>query len=311
MPLSASDETNETAKSLFTTMRGAFGTPNEFRPAHARGILLSGTFTPTEAAGSLTKAHHFNAPSTPVLVRFSNSTGIPTIPDNDANAAPRGIAVRFNLPDSPDGKRQHTDLVMHSTPFFPMNTGEGFLAMLQALGSGTIGEFLGSNHSALAFVQDPKPAPASFATEKYFGVNAIKFVSADGKATFVRYRITPDVGESHLSEDEAKARDPAYLHNEIQTRIIDGPVFFTLAAQVAEEGDPTNDATKHWPQERKIVELGAIKIDKVLEDNDEKQRTTIFDPVPRVEGVEPSDDPLLDMRASVYLQSGRIRRAAK
>ncbi len=311
MPLSSSDSTNETAKGLFTALRGAFGTPNAFRPAHARGILLTGTFTPTATASSLSKAHHFTVDSTPITVRFSDSTGIPTIPDNDTNASPRGLAIRFNLPNTADGKRQHTDIVAHSTAFFPMRTGEGFMEMLKALGAGTIGDFLGQNPSAMAFVQDPKPAPASFGTEKYFGVNAFKLVSSEGKGTFVRYRIMPDAGESHLSEEEARAKDPAYLHNEIQTRIIDGPVSFKLMAQVAEEGDPTDDNTKHWPEDRKVVELGSIKIDKIMDDNDEKQRTTIFDPVPRIPGLEPSDDPLLEMRASVYLQSGRIRRDAK
>jgi catalase len=311
MPLSTNDATNGTAKALFSGMRGAFGTPNDLRPAHARGILLSGTFAPTSTASSLSKAHHFTADSTPITVRFSDSTGIPNIPDNDPNASPRGMAVRFNLPNSADGKRQHTDIIAHSTAFFPMRTGEGFLEMLGALGGGTIGDFLGKNPSAAAFVQDPKPAPESFATEKYFGVNAFKLVSSDGKGTFVRYRIKPDAGESHLSEEEAKAKDAAYLHNDIQTRIIDGPVSFKLTAQVAEEGDPTDDATKHWPEDRKIVELGTIKIDKMMDDNDENQRKIIFDPVPRIDGVEPSDDPLLDMRASVYIQSGKIRRAAK
>ena len=311
MPLSTEDSTNDTAKGLYTAMRGAFGTPNDMRPAHARGILLTGTFTPTSTASSLSKAVHFTSSSTPITVRFSDSTGIPTIPDNDPNSNPKGFAVRFNLPNSADGKRQHTDIVAHSTAFFPMRTGEGFLEMLGALGDGSIGDFLGKNPSALAFVQDPKPSPTSFATEKFFGVNAFKLISSDGKGTFVRYRITPDAGESHLSEDEAKAKDPAYLHNDIQTRIIDGPISFKLMAQVAEEGDPTDDNTKHWPEDRKIVELGTFKIEKMMDDNDNKQRTIIFDPIPRLEGVEPSDDPLLDMRASVYLQSGRVRREAK
>jgi catalase len=310
MPLSTSDSTNETAKTLFTTLRGVFHTPDSMRPAHARGILLSGTFTPTSEAATLSKAHHFNASSTPVLVRFSNSTGIPTIPDNDANANPRGMATRFQLP-SADGKRQHTDIIAHSTRYFPKRTGEGFLEMLGAIGNGTIGDYLGQNPSAATFVQDPKPMPSSFGTEKFFGVNAFKAISADGKETFIRYRIKPVAGESHLSDEEAKSKDPAYLHNEIQARVIDGPVSFTLNAQIAEEGDVTDDATVIWPDERKVVELGTIKIEKVEDENDEKQRTIIFDPVPRVEGLAPSDDPLLDMRASIYLQSGKIRRAAK
>lgn len=311
MPLPTSESINETGKNVYTALRGAFGTPNDQRPAHARGILLSGTFSPTSIASSLSKAPHFNDASTSVTVRFSNSTGIPTIPDNDPNASPRGMATRFNLPNSPDGKRRHTDIIAHSTAFFPMRTGEGFLEMLKAIGGGTIGEFVGKNPSALAFVSDPKPAPASFGTEKYFAVSAFKLISSEDKTTTIRYRITPDAGESHLSEEEAKAKDPAYLHNEIQARVIDGPLSFKLLAQVAEEGDPTDDATVHWPEDRKIVDLGTIKIEKVEEDNDEKQRMIIFDPVPRVGGVEETDDPLFDMRASVYLQSGRVRREAK
>ncbi|EXJ92279.1 catalase [Capronia epimyces CBS 606.96] len=319
MPLSSNEQTNTTAEALVSTLKGAFHTPPGFRPAHARGILLSGNFTPSSAAKSLSSAHHFNAPSTPVLVRFSNSTGLPQIPDNAADANPRGMATRFVLPDDSDGRRQHTDIVAHSTPFFPVRTGEQFLEMLQAIGASSgpdtpqpspIQTFLAQNPSAAAFVAAPKPAPASFATEKFFGVNAIKLVAGDGGATFVRYRITPDAGEAHLSDDEAQAKDPAFLHNDIQTRIIDGPVSFTLSAQIADDADPTDDATVRWPEDRQIVPLGSIVLDAVVDDNDEKQRTTIFDPVPRVPGLEPSADPLLDMRASIYLISGRQRRAA-
>ena len=46
-----------------------------------------------------------------------------------------------------------------------------------------------------------------------------------------------------------------------------------------------------------------------LSNNDGEQQHIIFDPIPRVDGIEPSDDPLLDPRATVYLMSGRRRRA--
>jgi catalase len=289
-------------------------------PAHSRGILLNGTFTPAPEAASLSKAHHFNAPSTPIIARFSNSTGLPQIPDNAGDANPRGLAVRFVLP-SQNGRRVHTDVITHSTPFFPVRTGEGFLELLGALGANAapdapknpspIEKYLGENPAALAFVTAPKPNPTSFATENYFGVNAFKLIAADGTTSWVRWRITPDAGASHLSDEEAKAKDAAYLHNEIQTRIIDGGASFTLSAQVANEGDQTNDATVRWPDDRRIVKLGTIKLESVSEDNDEKQRTIIFDPVPRdVEGVETGDDPLIDVRAALYLISGRDRRAA-
>lgn len=227
--------------------------------------------------------------------------------------------MRFTLPEK-DGRRQHTDIIAHSTPFFPVNSGAGFLALLGAIGASSapdapknpspIEEFLGKTPSALAFVTAPKPFPVSFGTEKYFGVNAFKLISSEGKETFVRYRITPDAGESYITDEEAKGKDAAYLHNEIQTRIIDGGVSFSWWVQIAEEGDITNDATERWPEDRKLVKLGTITLEKVSEDNDEEQRKIIFDPIPRVAGFDVSDDPLLDQRADLYLASGKERRAA-
>ncbi len=56
--------------------------------------------------------------------------------------------------------------------------------------------------------------------------------------------------------------------------------------------------------------LGTIKLDSLLENNEKEQKYFILDPIPRVQGVEPSDDPLLEMRAALYLWSGKQRRAA-
>lgn len=273
--------------------------------AHAKGITAVGTFTPSEEAKKLSTAPHFNNPSTPVWVRFSNSTGIPNIPDFDENANPRGCGIRFQL-----GDRKHTDIVSHSTPFFPMRTGEGFLAFLQNLVAGTIGDFLAANPSALAFVQAPKPAPVSYGTEEYFGVNAFKLINSAGKATFIRYHIVPDAGVRVLSAEAVKKEDPDYLSKDLEKRLKEGSIGFRILAQEAAEGDVTDDATVHWPADRPVVTLGHIKLESLLENNAEKQKYFILDPIPRVQGVEPSDDPLLEMRAALYLWSGKQRRAA-
>src|SRR5947199_873359 len=71
-----------------------------FRPVHAKGVMCAGSFTPSPAAANLTRAPHANRPYTPVTVRYSGSSGLPTGPDNDpATSSPRGIAVRFHLAD--------------------------------------------------------------------------------------------------------------------------------------------------------------------------------------------------------------------
>lgn len=185
--------------------------------------------------------------------------------------------------------------------------------MLRALGDGSIGSFLEATPSAAAFVQAPKPSPASFATERYFGVNAFTLVSADGGKTSVRYRIVPEAGVKTLSEDEVQGKSETYLFDEIAERLAGASITFKLLAQVAQAGDPTDDATQHWPEDREVVELGKIELKEILSEEESRklEKNVIFDPIPRVEGVEASDDPLLDVRAAVYLISGKGRRAAE
>ncbi|KAK9370576.1 catalase-like domain-containing protein [Lipomyces kononenkoae] len=320
MPLSDDPQVVQTSKNLVSTLKAAFSTPRGFRPAHAKGILLTGSFVPSTSAGILSIAKHFNEVTTPVTVRFSSSTGIPEIPDTVPDANPRGCAIRFHLGEDESGKRVHTDIVAHSTPFFPTKTGEEFLQFLQALGtSGTdaphptpVEQFLDSHPETRAFVQAPKPSPLSFATEAYFGVNAFKLVDSKGKATFIRYRVVPVEGVHTLDEAAVKSKDPNYLNEEIEKRVQDKAVGFKLFAQVADDSDVTDNATIHWPEGRQLVELGEVTLTNVVPkaQNADEQKYIIFDPIPRIKGVEPSDDPLLDVRASVYLISGRERRSA-
>src|SRR5262245_24989647 len=138
-----------------------------FRPAHAKGLMCAGTFTPSPKAAELTRAPHASRPGTPVTVRYANSTGVPTIPDNDpASSGPRGIAVRFHLDD-----HVHTDIVAHSTNGFPVRTGAEFLEFLRARAAAGAGRpealdaFLTAHPNAKRFVETPKPIPTSFARE--------------------------------------------------------------------------------------------------------------------------------------------------
>src|SRR5690349_2927037 len=122
MPLTSDEKILHLADAILKQFETLFGAHPGFRPVHAKGILLKGSFTPTGEASSLTRAPHINRSSTPVTVRFSDTTGIPMIPDTDPNASPRGMAVRFHLAD-----RVHTDIVSHSANGFPARNGQEFL----------------------------------------------------------------------------------------------------------------------------------------------------------------------------------------
>lgn len=184
------------------------------------------------------------------------------------------------------------------------------LAFFQSLATGKIVEHLSTHPAAVAFVQAPKPFPASFANEKYFAVNAFKLVASDNKETFIRYQIVPKAGELHLTEEEIKEKSPSYLFDALPSQLSSSPIEFDLVAQVAEAGDVTDDNTVHWPEDRKLVTLGTITLVTIRDDDEAEQKKLIFDPIPRVKGVEPSGDPLLDVRAALYLLSGQERRAA-
>ena len=313
MPLPNDERVVALANDLLQMFDQLFGLHPGFRAAHAKGQMLTGTFTPAPGAQELTKAPHITRMSTPVTVRFSNSTGIPEIPDNAPDANPRGMAIRFNL-----AEHVHTDIVSHSTDGFPTRDGYQFLEFLKAVAASgadvpspkPIEKFLGSHPAALAFVQAPKPFPSSFARDTYYGVTAFAFTNAAGKTTFGRYRIVPEDGNDYLSEAAVAGLAPNFHSEEIVERAKKDPVGFKLMLQLAEEGDVVDDATVHWPESRKVVELGVIELTDVVADNAAEQKQIIFDPIPRVDGIEASADPLLELRAAIYLISGRRRRKA-
>ena len=283
-----------------------------YRPAHAKGILLAGRFVPSPEAPSLTRAPHIRRSSTPVTVRFSDATGLPNIPDYDANASPRGMAIRFHLEE-----HVHTDIIGHSVDGFPVRTAEEFVELLRAIrASGPeaaspkpIERFLAAHPAALEFVQAPKPIPGSFFRESFYSVNAHQFINADGASQYGRYRIRPEGANEYLDEATAAKRTPDFLFDEVRERLALAPGRMRIAVQIAAAGDIVDDSTVRWPKDRREVPFGTIELTNVLPDNEAAQRHIIFDPIPRVEGIEPSGDPLLDLRANVYLMSGRRRRA--
>ena len=153
------------------------------------------------------------------------------IPDNNPNANPRGMAIRFHL-----AERVHTDIISHSADGFPTRTGQEFLEFLRAVAStgptspspSPIEVFLGSHPAALAYVGlRPNPSPASFATQSYFGVTAVRFLD---KARSRALRPLPYRSATRASnfwtDAAAQAKDANYLMDELAHRVGQGPIRF-------------------------------------------------------------------------------------
>ena len=125
-----------------------------------------------------------------------------------------------------------------------------------------------------------------------------------------RYRVLPAAGTEYLDETAAAARSPNFLFEEIRERIGKEPVRFRVAVQLAQDGDIIDDATVRWPEQRTQLAFGEISLQEIAANNASEQQHIIFDPIPRVDGIEASVDPLFEPRANIYLMSGRRRRAA-
>lgn len=313
MPLPTDQRIVALANDLLEQFDQMFGMHPGFRAVHAKGLMLTGMFSPSAQAQSLTRAPHALRASTPVTARFSNSTGLPQIPDNVPDANPRGLAIRFNL-----AEHVHTDIVSHSTDGFPTRDGQEFLEFLRAVSSSgpdvpspkPVERFLGSHPAALAFVQAPKPFPSSLARETYFAVTAFAFSNAAGQTRFGRYRIVPETGNDYLTDAQVSALSRNYHYEELSERVARGAIRFRVMVQLAGPGDTVDDSTVHWPHDRETVEFGTVELASVMPDTLAQQKHIIFDPIPRVDGIDASPDPLLELRAAIYLLSGRRRRAA-
>lgn len=276
------------------------------RFTHTKGLVVTGTFTPAPTAKSISRAAHLQDASVPVTVRFSDGSGIPTIPDNNDNASPHGMAIRFALPGG-----AYTDIVANSHNGFFVGNGNDFLAFLKAI-AGTnaksshptpIEAFLGAHPAALKVVLDSKAAAKSFENLDFFGNNAFVFVDAAGNKRAGRYQIIPVAGVVKLDSAAAAKKTPNYMFDDLKRTFAKGSVKYTLFAQLANTGDPTNDGSKVWPDDRKRVELGTIVINKVAPNNEALQKTLAFNPLIVTGGIALSDDPLPSIRSAVYALS--------
>lgn len=292
-----------TPTDLVDGLNGVFGKQAPAsRAVHAKGIVLDGTFTPSSNARSLSKAALLTGKTIPVTIRFSDFAGVMNIPDNDPHANPRGFAIKFRLPDGSE-----SDVVTHSFNGFPSPTADDFRELLAALAASgaaapkptPLETYFETHPVAKTFLTTQKPAPQSYATVPFYGVNAFKFTNAKGQSHFVRYQFIPLAGEHYLTPEEIAKQTPNYLADELAVRLKKAPVQFKWLAQIAEDGDKIEDPSIAWPASRKLVELGVISLKQITPDNPVVAQALMFIPANVPAGIEPAD-PMITTRAAAY-----------
>ena len=304
------EQLNErTPAHLVDDLHTAFGQHHD-RAVHTKGVALTGTFLPDSGARDLSSAALFNAP-VPLIARFSNFTGLPDIADTDPHAQPRGLALKFLLPDG-----SNYDVVSHSYDGFPVATAADFGEMLLAIAASGPGasspsaldRFLEAHPTAEAFLTGQTAPPESFATTAYFGVNSFQFTNSTGVASYVRYRFLPEAGEHYLDDAALATKDDDYLMREIALRVTESPVAFRWEVQIADLDDPIEDPSVRWPETRAKKALGTIRLDTAAPSMRLIDRSLLFLPGSTPPGIAIAD-PMLTIRNAAYPKSFAERSA--
>lgn len=299
-------EKTQLAAESVNAIEGIMGAFPGYRRAHAKGVSYKAVFTPNGQASSLTTAPHLQTAQIPAIVRFSNVAPDPTL--SDALSPAKGLAVQFQLPNG-----EITNIVATTVPFFISKTPKSFVSFLKALRSGKNGRpnlralvkwltKYPESRSVFRIWKELKP-PLSFAQGRYHSIHAFYFVNQEGHRQAVKYILEPEAGEAAMSNLEAAGKPEDYFEQELENRLASDMVHFRLKVQLGKETDPTDDPTKEWPKERRVLMIGRLSIQKERAAGEE----LLFDPTVLPEGIKCSEDQILQFRRFAYEESYRRR----
>ncbi|KVN06772.1 MULTISPECIES: catalase [unclassified Burkholderia] len=294
------------------------------RVVHARGTGVHGHFVATADISHLTRAAVF-APGkrTPAFVRFS--TVIHPAGSPETLRDPRGFATKFYTDEG------NWDLVGLNLPVFFIRDAIKFPDIVHSF-----------KPSPVRNVQDPERIfdflshvpevthiltrlytdlgiPASYRKMDGYSVHAYKFVDAQGRYAYVKFRWKSLQGVATLDIDQAadiQGKDFNNLTNDLYRAIAAGEFpQWDLYIQVLQPSelnrfyfDPL-DATKIWPDvpEQKI---GTLTLDRVPDNFFEATEQVALSPANLVPGIEPSEDRLLQGRIFAYSDTQLYRLGA-
>lgn len=276
-----------------------------FRRNHAKGVCVTGSFESNGQGVRLSRAVLFQPGQTPVIGRFSLGGGEPYAADTP-NAV-RGLGLQFSMPNG-----EYWRMAMINLPVFPVSTPEAFYERMIAAkplpetgkpDPAAMQAFL-ANHPETGRamkILGSHPPSSGFENSTFYGLNAFYFTNSAGDSVPVRWFLKPE------KPFEAVNHAAPLLKNQLFDSLIAelhrGPLRWHLIVIIGQPGDPTNDATLPWPENREQIDLGVLTLDRVESEEDSPTRDINFDPLVLPAGVTPSDDPLLSARSAVYMRS--------
>ncbi len=292
---------------MVDAFQNAGGTFEGFRRSGAKGVCATAEFIGSAEGRALSIASAFSGKPIPVIARFSIGGGNPKATDNAKTQ--RNMALQFDLPGGESWQMGNI-----SAPIFGASTPQQLLGRLMSLrpdaetkkpDAAKVKEFADANPDVLLQGKyfAGQPVPASFGKVNFWGVHAFAFVNTAGTKQFGKWVFEPVGGTQSLSDDEAKAKGPEFLFDDLRQRVAAGVIAFDFNLQLAQAGDRLDSAVTPLPDDRKKVTLGRLTIKAVSPDSTGACLTINFNPMVLPKGIEPSADPMLAARAAPYAVS--------
>jgi catalase len=280
-----------------------------FRRNHAKGVCVTGYFESNGNAARLSKAVVFKPGRVSVIGRFALAGGQPFVPD--LAAIVRSMALLF---EPSDGEEWRTG--MNNIPIFVVGTPKAFRDQLVAFQAdpatgkpdpAKVQAFFAKNPESARAIHTvlSRPLASGFADSTYNSLDAFRFIDRAGNSIPVRWSMVPaQPGEATATA--VPQQETNYLFDALISRVHQAPqkpLQWSLVVTIGQPGDPTDDATIAWPQNREQVDAGTLTIDHIESEETGSCRDVNFDPLVLPAGIAPSDDPLLSARSAAYSQS--------
>ncbi|MCP3027836.1 catalase [Halobacillus sp. A5] len=299
------------------------------RVVHARGSGAFGFFKTYGKVGDepvekYTRAKVFSGAGkkTPLMVRFSTVAGAKDAPETDRD--PRGFAVKMYTEDG------NWDLVGNNLKIFFIRDAMKFPDMIHAFKADPASnvknpermfDFVSRTPEAthmITFLFSPWGIPATYRHMQGSGVNTYKWVNDKGEAVLVKYHWEPKQGIRNLTQEEAdmvQAKNVSHATQDLYESIERGEYpEWELFVQVMEDGyhpeldfDPLDD-TKLWPEKKfPWKPVGRMVLDRNPEDFHAEIEQAAFGTGVLVDGMDFSDDKMLQGRTFSYSDTQRYR----
>ncbi len=294
------------------------------RPVHVKGFGAFGYFETVYSMANYTKLCFLQNPGqqVPVTVRFSLAVSNKGTPDTSRNV--RGFSTKFYTEEG------IFDLVCNHLPVFLIRDAMRFPESIQAFLPSPVNNLMDPERFWSFIARAPESTHfvvwlySDVGTVKSFrhmaghSVNTYVWRNEQGVRSYVKYHWIPDAGERYIDSQEAarwNGENPDIAGKDLHDAIASGkPVVYGLYVQLMNPQDETTlpydplDDTKIWDERQyPLIPVGRMTLNQNPDNYMEQVEKVAFSPSNLLEGVELSDDKMLQGRANIYWDSQRRR----